>query len=167
MAHVRMSNEVTICPGRLTDVRELAVLMEQYWAFEGIDAFDSERTARLLGQLLSQPHLGTVWTARVGGRLVGYLAAVLVFSFEYQGLVAEVDEFFVLPQARSQGIGAALLDAAESGLAEGGCTWVQLQLGTANQAARAFYRRRGYGERSDYELLNKKLEGAHGERKLI
>jgi GNAT superfamily N-acetyltransferase len=103
MAHVRMSNEVTICPGRLTDVRELAVLMERYWAFEGIDAFDSERTALLLGQLLSQPHLGTVWTARVGGRLVGYLAAVFVFSFEYQGLVAEVDEFFVLPQARSRG----------------------------------------------------------------
>ena len=152
-----MSTEVTIRPGASTDLRELVILMEQYWTFEGITGFDPEQIARLLEQLLSQRHLGTLWTARAGGGLVGYLIAVFVFSFEYQGLVAEIDEFFVVPQARSQEIGVALLNAAESGLADGGCTWVQLQLGTSNRAARAFYRRRGYGERSDYELLNKKL----------
>jgi GNAT superfamily N-acetyltransferase len=142
-------------------------LMGQYWAFEGIAGFDAERAALLLRQLLSQPYLGTIWAGRAGGELVGYLIAVFVFSFEYQGLVAEIDEFFVRPQARSQGIGAALLDFAESGVSESGCTWVQLQLGTANRAARAFYRRRGYAERSDYELLNKKLAGVRLERKLI
>lgn len=162
-----MSNEATIRPAELIDVPELAILMEQYWAFEGIAGFDAEQAALLLRQLLSQPYRGTIWTARAGGELVGYLIAVYVFSFEYQGLVAEIDELFVRPQARSQGMGAALLDFAESGLTESGCTWVQLQLGTANRAARAFYRRRGYAERSDYELLNKKLARARLERKLI
>jgi GNAT superfamily N-acetyltransferase len=161
-----MSNEVTIRPAELTDVPELAILMGQYWAFEGIAGFNAEQAVLLLRHLLSQPYLGTIWTGRAGGELVGYLIAVFVFSFEYQGLVAEIDEFFVRPQARSQGVGAALLDAAESGLAES-CTWMQLQLGTANRAARAFYRRRGYAERSEYELLNKKLAGARLERKLI
>jgi GNAT superfamily N-acetyltransferase len=161
-----MSNEVTIRPAELTDVPELAILMGQYWAFEGIAGFNAEQAVLLLRHLLSQPYLGTIWTGRAGGELVGYLIAVFVFSFEYQGLVAEIDEFFVRPQARSQGMGAALLDAAESGLAES-CTWMQLQLGTASRTARAFYRRRGYAERSEYELLNKKLAGARLERKLI
>jgi GNAT superfamily N-acetyltransferase len=159
-----MSHEVTIGPAELTDVPELAILMGQYWAFEGIAGFDAAQAVFVLKQLLSQPYLGTIWTGRAGGELAGYLIAVFVFSFEYQGLVAEIDEFFVRPQARSQGMGAALLDAAESGLAESGCTWVQLQLGTANRAARAFYGCRGYAQRSDYELLNKKLAGARPER---
>jgi GNAT superfamily N-acetyltransferase len=154
-----MSNEATIGAAEPCDVPELAVLMQQYWAFEGIAGFDAERASSLLSQFLSQPHFGIIGTCRAGGELVGYLIAVFVFSFEYQGLVAEIDEFFVRPQARSRGMGTALLEFAESGLRERGCTWVQLQLGAANAAAHAFYRRHGYAERADYELLNKKLAG--------
>jgi ribosomal protein S18 acetylase RimI-like enzyme len=152
-----MSSEHEIRVGALADVPQIVALMEGYWSFEGIAAFDSARAAALLAQLLSQPHLGSVWAAHAAGSVVGYLVAVLVFSFEYQGLVAEIDEFFVLPQSRRDGVGTALLDVAEASLTERGCTCVQLQLGSANTAGRAFYRRRGYGARANYQLFDKKL----------
>ena len=152
-----MSAEHRIQLGTLADVPEIIALMEQYWAFEGIAGFEPGAMAILLEQVLSHPHLGMAWIAREGSELVGYLMAVFVFSFEYQGLAAEIDELFVLPHARSRGIGTALLDAAEKSIAEGGCTCIQLQLGSANRAAYAFYARRGYAARTKYELLAKQF----------
>ena len=76
--------------------------------------------------------------AESDARLVGYLIAVLALSVEHQGLMAEIDEVFVLPEARSRGVGTQLLVAAETALAARGCVRLQLQLGVANHAARAF-----------------------------
>jgi GNAT superfamily N-acetyltransferase len=155
-----MSPECRIQIGALPDVPQIVLLMEQYWSFEGIAGFESARMAQLLEHMLSQPHLGTIWVAREDSELVGYLIAVFIFSFEYRGLVAEIDELFVLPQARCHGIGTALLDRAETSVADAGCIRVQLQLGTANRAARAFYHRRGYAARTEYELVGKHLADA-------
>jgi GNAT superfamily N-acetyltransferase len=154
-----MIPECRIHSGALADVPQLVILMQQYWGFEGIAPFESGQMSLLLEHLLSQPQLGTIWVARAGGDLVGYLIAVFLFSFEYQGLVAEIDELFVSPHARGRGIGTALLDVAEASLAEAGCGCIQLQLGAANSAARAFYQGRGYAAR-DYELLGKRLADA-------
>ncbi len=101
--------------------------------------------------------MGAIWVADAGGELVGYLIAVHSFSLEQQGPIAEIDEFFVSPAARTYGVGAALLDVAQSDLADGGCVCLQLQLGKDNYRARAFYRRHGYKEREGYELLDKRI----------
>jgi GNAT superfamily N-acetyltransferase len=139
------------------DVPALLGLVRRYWEFEGIDRFDALRVELTLQRLLATPALGAAWVADAGGALSGYLIAVYVLSLEHQGLMAEIDEFFVLPQLRAQGVGAQLLAAAEQTLASRGCVRLQLQLGVGNAAARAFYERRGYTPRSGYALLDKPL----------
>ena len=139
------------------DVRVLLPLVAAYWGFEGIAGFDAERVATQLNRLLSEPRLGTCWIAIVDGTAVGYLLAAYVFSLEHLGLTAEIDEFFVLPSLRTQGIGARLLGVAEAEFARIGCTNVSLQLARGNDLARAFYRHHAYNERSGYELLDKML----------
>jgi GNAT superfamily N-acetyltransferase len=143
--------------GARADVPQIAALMRDYWSFEGLAGFEVARVSELLRQLLSQSHLGAVWVAREGGKVVGYLLAVFVFSFEYQGLLAEIDELYVSPHARRHGIATGLLEVAEAGFAEAGCTGVQLQLAAGNHAAHAFYHRRGYAARAAYGLLDKRL----------
>jgi ribosomal protein S18 acetylase RimI-like enzyme len=139
------------------DVPQLMPLVRQYWHFEGISGFDPASLAPLLKRLASEPEVGAIWVAEAGGELVGYLVAVNTFSLEQKGPMAEIDEFFVSPAARTYGVGAALLDVAESDLADAGCVCLQLQLGKDNFRARAFYRRHGYNEREGYELLDKRL----------
>jgi GNAT superfamily N-acetyltransferase len=143
--------------GDLADVPQLVELVGQYWQFEGIPGFDARAVAPLLQRILSQPELGAIWVAEAGDELVGYLLAVYMFSLEQKGLMAEIDEFFVLPSVRTGGVGAALLDVAEDDLAQAGCVCLQLQLGKDNVRARAFYHRHGYSERDGYELLDKRL----------
>ena len=89
--------------------------------------------------------------------LLALVIAVLVLSVEHQGLMAEIDELFVMPEARSRGVGGRLLAAAEGALAARGCVRLQLQLALANVGGRAFYEHRGYATRAGYELLHKAL----------
>jgi GNAT superfamily N-acetyltransferase len=140
------------------DVPQLLQLVAQYWHFERIRGFDAVKLAPLLRRLAAQPEIGAIWVAEADGELLGYLIAVNTFSLEQQGPMAEIDEFFVSPAARTCGVGAALLDVAESDLACTGCVCLQLQLGADNIGAREFYRRHGYREREGYELLDKRLE---------
>jgi GNAT superfamily N-acetyltransferase len=140
-----------------SDIPRLLALVRRYWEFEGIEGFNALRVEPVLQQLLADPRLGAAWVAEERGELAGYLLAVLVLSVEHQGIMAEIDEFFVLPEARAHGIGSRLLGAAEAALGARGCVRLQLQLGTGNDAARAFYEGRGYAARDGYRLLDKAL----------
>lgn len=55
------------------------------------------------------------------------------------------------------GAGSALLAAVEAESTRRECRNISLQLGRGNEAAREFYRRQGYSERSGFELLDKML----------
>ena len=143
------------------DIPRLLTLVRRYWEFEAIEGFEALRLELTLKQLLTDPRLGAAWVADDHGQLRGYLIAVLVMSLEHGGLMAEVDELYVLPEARGHGLGAQLLTAAEAALAARGCVRLQLQLGTANETARAFYARRGYRARDGYRLFDKALSGPH------
>lgn len=140
-----------------TDIPQLLSLVRRYWQFEDIEGFDALRIELLLKRLLSQSTLGQIWVAEEDAHLSAYLALVYVLSLEHQGLMAEIDEFFVLPQARSRGVGGQLLSAAEEALRRRGCVRLQLQLAVSNEAARLFYTHRGYGARAGYELIDKAL----------
>jgi GNAT superfamily N-acetyltransferase len=139
------------------DIPPLLDLIRRYWDFEAIKGFEALRIELVLQRLLAEPAAGLIWVAESQRALVGYLIVVLVMSVEHRGLMGEIDEFFVLPAARSQGTGSQLLGAAEAALARRGCVRLQLQLASANSAARSFYQRRGYGARAAYELLDKPL----------
>jgi GNAT superfamily N-acetyltransferase len=140
-----------------SDVPLLLSLVRRYWEFEGLAGFDALRLELLLQRLIASAELGQIFVAASGAELCGYLALVNVFSLEHGGLTAEIDEFFVLPGARGQGVGGQLLETAELALRQRGCLRVQLQLGVANAAARSFYAHRGYGGRAGYQLLDKLL----------
>jgi GNAT superfamily N-acetyltransferase len=148
---------MSVRPAAPNDIPPLLALVRRYWEFEGIEGFAALRIELVLQRLLAEPRLGAIWVAESDGRLVGYLIAVLVLSVEHRGLMAEIDEFFVLPEARSRGVGRQLLAAAETALAARGCVRLQLQLALANSEARTFYQRRGYTARAGYELLDKHL----------
>ena len=139
------------------DAGTLLPMVRAYWRHDGLSGFDSGSLTSQLVRLLSDSRLGNGWMALSRGTPVGYLLAVYVFSLEHLGLTAEIDELFVLPEARGNGAGARLLERAEAQFARIGCTNVSLQLSRDNEAARRFYQRHGFSERSGFGLLDKSL----------
>jgi GNAT superfamily N-acetyltransferase len=152
-----MNDSSRILPATVEDVDSLLPLVAEYWRFENIEGFDTGRVRALLTRVVEDPSLGRAWIARVYGEPAGYLLAVYVFSLEFQGLTAEIDEFFVIPQHRGLGLGASMLAAAEAQFRLEGCTTVALQLGRSNEAARKFYRQHGFDGRAGFEIVSKML----------
>jgi GNAT superfamily N-acetyltransferase len=149
---------VSVRPAVAADIPQLLALIQRYWDFEGIARFKGPLLESLLRRLLVTPDLGAAWVAEAKPQLLGYAIGVQVLSLEHQGLIGEIDEFFVLPEVRSRGIGTALLAALETALAGTGCVRLELQLGVANSQARAFYQRQGFAARAGYQLLDKPLK---------
>jgi GNAT superfamily N-acetyltransferase len=141
----------------LPDVPQLLSLVRRYWEFEGLTPFNALRTEVVLEGLISQASRGAVWVADEDGRLVGYLILVFVVSVEHGGLMAEIDELYVCEADRGRGTGGGLLSACEEEVRRRGCVRLQLQIGVGNEAARAFYSRRGFAARAGYTLLDKPL----------
>jgi GNAT superfamily N-acetyltransferase len=140
-----------------SDVAALTDLVRQYWEFESLAGFDQLAIGNTLEAFLALPEHGSCWLAETSDGIVGYLLAVLLFSLEYGGMMAEIDELFVLPAHRSDGTGSALLHQAERELRSAGVVHLQLQLGIDNQRGRRFYARHGFRLRQGYELLDKPL----------
>jgi GNAT superfamily N-acetyltransferase len=142
---------------RDSDIESLASLVALYWEFESIPRFDRPRISTLLADFLREPQRGNCWVAEEGGRLVGYLLAVYLFSLEHGGMMAEIDEFFVLSEKRSSEVGSTLLDSASRAMRQEGITHLQLQLSTQNLNGKRFYERHGFRSISGRDVLSKVL----------
>ena len=87
-------------------------------------------------KLRVQPELLLV--AEDDGSLVGAVMA------GFDGTRGWMYHLAVAPERRSQGIGTALMRAAEEGLRELGCPKINLQVRATNDGVIAFYRSLGY-----------------------
>ncbi len=76
----------------------------------------------------------------------------------YEGHRGWVNYLAVDPEQRRQGLGRAMMAAAERLLKQIGCPKVNLQIRGTNASAIAFYRRLGY-QVDDVVSLGKRLEG--------
>ncbi|ELY61868.1 GNAT family N-acetyltransferase [Natronolimnohabitans innermongolicus] len=100
--------------------------------------------------------------ARDAGRIVGFAS----FHLEHGSLALDttrgmLSNIYVEPAYRGQGLGGALLEAAEAELEERGAEAVVLEVMADNEAARRFYDRQGYDA---YRVsMERDLEGEDGQ----
>jgi len=92
------------------DIPALVELMSQFYA-ESSYALDREWAAASFAQLLEDELRGAVWIARCGTDPAGHVVLALRHSMEFGGLAGVVDDLFVRPQFRRNGVGSALLSA--------------------------------------------------------
>ena len=106
---------------------------------------------------LTREDAETVFVARAGDDMVGFLCAQMLKSICYSVFYVEITELFVEEAFRGEGIGRALMHAAEIHFREMGIHDFQLFTGRDNFSAQQFYERMGYRRESDY--LYRKREG--------
>lgn len=84
--------------------------------------------------------------ARRNGDAVGFAQLYPMFSSVRMARIWILNDLFVLPATRRQGIARGLLDAAAQFAREDGAAAIQLETGLDNAAARATYRAAGWRE---------------------
>ena len=83
--------------------------------------------------------------------VVGYVILTFIFSFEYQGKIAFLDELYLTKQARGKGIGSQTVSFVKDKSTELGLKLIYLEIENHNQNAQKLYIANGF------ELHNRKL----------
>ena len=119
------------------------------------EPFDESVIRFNVAELLQNPAYGLIYLIQEADRAIAYLVICFDYSLEYRGKGAWVDELFVEPEHRQQGIGAYLLNLAESASREHGAQFLHLEVSHGNRAIE-LYRRRGFADHNRY-LMTKRL----------
>ena len=130
------------------DIAVLAQLMQEAY-LEASYTLDRHWAARTLAKLIANPALGTVWLLSRGGHAAGFAVLTLRFSMEYGGMDAFIDDLFVRPEHRRQGVATAALTALFAECRRRRMLALHVEVGRDNLAANRLYRKFGLGRRPD------------------
>lgn len=134
--------EVRIEQAQETDLNAVVSLLAEQFREHRIDLNREQLSEAVLG-LLSQPSRGAILLAR-DPEPVGVAVLAFTWTLEHGGLVAWLDELFVLPEHRGSGIGRALLRRALELAKEHGCRAVDLEVDGDHARAERLYQREGF-----------------------
>lgn len=134
---------ITFRLATLEDVDPLLPLMRDFYAFERLP-YDEARQRQLIAQLLADENLGRLILFQSGDDLLGYMVLGFGFSLEFHGRDCLLDEFYVLPQHRSRGIGAKAVEFAFGICRELGIAAAHLEADYVNVRGHEFYKRLGF-----------------------
>jgi ribosomal protein S18 acetylase RimI-like enzyme len=147
--------EASIRAATAGDLETLVALMRDFYRQDG-DPFAEKESRAAFAALIAEPSWGRVWLAEHETIVVGYAVLTFGFSMEFRGRDAFIDDLYVVPSHRSQGIGRALIAACERSCRDLGIRAVHLELRPTNPAA-SLYRRLGFRDHQ-HHLMTKRLE---------
>jgi GNAT superfamily N-acetyltransferase len=150
---------VTISPIVSGEIPALLELIRELARFECLE-HEMEATAELLRTaLFGEPAAAGAWLAREDGMAVGYAIYFFTFSSFLGRRGIWLEDVYVRPQFRHQGIGRRLIESVAQIGTEQNCgrfEWTALDW---NQAALDVYRKMGARAMEEWVLLRLNSEG--------
>jgi ribosomal protein S18 acetylase RimI-like enzyme len=139
----------TFKPAALTDLNLLLSLMQEYYAHDQL-ALDEVAARLALTGLIKNESFGRVWIIWAGAEVAGYVVLTLGFSLPLGGPNAYVDEIYLRPDFRRQGLGRRALLWLEETARQWGIKALHLEVERENIPAQALYRQMGFKDEPCY-----------------
>jgi GNAT superfamily N-acetyltransferase len=131
-------------PAKPKDGEEIvSMCLALYREDPGFAPVEADQVRETLAVFERQPGRGRAVVAEVGGCVAGFALLVPFWSNELAGDVCEVDELYVRPDRRGEGIGSALFGAIDAGRF-GSFAATALGVTPRNLRARRLYERLGF-----------------------
>lgn len=102
-------------------------------------------------EFITNEHLGKAWLIYADNEIAGYVILTYIFSFEYGGKIAFVDELFIKESARGKGIGKETIQFIQRESPKLSLKLLYLEVENHNENAQKLYLAH------DFEFHNRKL----------
>jgi GNAT superfamily N-acetyltransferase len=126
--------------------------MAEFYA-EGGYKLDRQCAAGAFAAVLAKERLGYVWIIEEGHREVGHAVLTIKYAMEYGGLVACLDDLYVVPSSRNKGLSRNALFEIKRFCEAASIRAITIEVGYENGPAQAVYRRVGFAEAVDRQVL--------------
>jgi len=140
---MKMHESTDIIQGTLEHQNEIFTLMQAQLRDHTIEV-DASALKSVISQVLTDISRGMFLLAVQAERVVGVAFLSFMCSLEHPAICAWLDELYVLPAYRRQGIGSKLVDAVIEHAARQGCTAVDLEVERSHANVETLYQRKGF-----------------------
>lgn len=135
-----------------SDIGTLVGLMREFYSESG-HVLDHRSAEAAFSQLFTNPDLGCVWLAEQQGAALGHVVLTLHYIMEHSGFSGYIDDLFVRPEFRRQGVARALLTQLWIECERRDCKSVYVEVGGDNSPAIALYRQLGLQQLQDGRVM--------------
>ena len=140
----------TFKPLEIADIEIITQMMQDFYAIDNYP-MDVEVAKELFQEFISNENLGKSWLIYSENEIVGYIILTFIFSFEYGGKIAFVDELFIKETARGKGIGKEAIQFIQKEVPKLSLKLLYLEVEPHNENAQKLYLAH------DFVIHNRKL----------
>ena len=140
----------TFKPLEKVDIPTITQMMQDFYAIDNYP-MDVEESKKLFQEFITNENLGKSWLIFSENEIVGYIILTFIFSFEYGGKIAFIDELFIKETARGKGFGKEAIQFIQGEVPKLSLKLLYLEVETHNENAQKMYLAH------DFELHNRKL----------
>lgn len=112
--------------------------MQEFYSIDNY-AIDPEVSKKLFSEFISNKGLGRAWLIYSDDEIVGYVILTFIFSFEYKGKIAFIDELYISEKARGKGIGKQTIAFIKSEASQLSLKLLYLEVENHNENAQKLY----------------------------
>lgn len=113
-------------------------MMQNFYAIDNYP-IDIVASKKLFEEFIHNEHLGKAWLIYDEKEIIGYVILTFVFSFEYKGRIAFLDELYLSEKARGKGIGKKTMDFIKVQAEELKLKVIYLEVENHNENAQKLY----------------------------
>jgi len=133
-----------------SQIETITQMMQDFYTIDNYP-IDVEVSKKLFQEFISDEKLGKSWLIYSDEDLVGYVILTYVFSFEYKGRIAFLDELYIKENYRGKGIGKQTIDFIKEQASNQNIKLIYIEVENHNQNAQKLYLA------NDFEVHNRKL----------
>jgi ribosomal protein S18 acetylase RimI-like enzyme len=137
------------------NIETIVSMMQEFYAIDGYP-ISIDVSKALFQEFISNENLGKAWLIFSDNEIVGYIILTFVFSFEYQGRIAFLDELYVTEKARGKGIGSEAIAFIKTESHKLSLKLIYLELEPHNENAQKLYLANGF-ESHNRQLMKYKI----------
>lgn len=141
---------ISFKPLEIADIEVITQMMQNFYAIDNYP-MDVEVAKNLFQEFITNEHLGKSWLIYSENEIVGYIILTYIFSFEYGGKIAFLDELFIKETARGKGFGKEAIRFIQGEVPKLSLKLLYLEVEPHNENAQKLYLAH------DFELHNRKL----------
>jgi GNAT superfamily N-acetyltransferase len=134
----------------ISDIEIIVSMMEDFYSIDNYP-IDIATSKTLFKTFLTDENLGKAWLIFSEDKIVGYAILTFVFSFEYKGKIAFLDELYLIESARGIGIGRKAIQFIKDEVHKLKLKIIYLEIEQHNLSAQKLY------IANDFETHNRNL----------
>lgn len=133
-----------------SQIDSIVSMMQDFYAIDNYP-IHIEESKQLFETFIANSNLGKAWLVYKGEEVIGYVILTFIFSFEYKGILAFLDELYIKKEHQGKGFGKQAVQFVQQESSQLNVKMLYLEVEQHNENAQKLYLAH------DFEVHNRKI----------